>query len=87
MDKAWSQLSVGKRRPRKNEKRKEINCITFRCFGNLVVTWALFLISDLGKSSGPGDNIDSSHPLSKVSAGCNPSRSKKEINQEQREIV
>ena len=53
----------------------------------------LGLISDTssqhgpGESSGPGDDIDSSYPLSEVPPGRNPSQSKQEINQEQRTIA
>ena len=45
----------------------------------------LGLISDTssqywpGKSSGLGDDIDSSYPLSKVSRSCNPSQSKQKL--------
>ena len=53
----------------------------------------LGLISDTssqhgpGESSGLGDDIDSSHPLSEVPPGRNLSRSKQELNQEQRIIA
>ena len=40
-----------------------------------------------GESSGLEDDIDSSHPLSEVPLGRNPSQSKQEINQQQRTIA
>ena len=44
-------------------------------------------IHGLGEASGPGDDIDSSHLLSEVLPGRNPSRSKQEINQEKDTIA
>lgn len=73
---------------------KDISRTMFRHFGNVIVTWVLFLIvtssqQGPGRFSDLGDDLDSLHPLSEVFPGHshNPSQTKQELNQEKRTIA